>query len=157
MKDKAGIYVSGQLLANGTETAPIRLTHYGDDTTWERLMFVEAADSRLTHCVIEYADCEGDHKDYYDNDCDANTPLSPRDYREAIVVVASHLDIEHCLFQHLPDDSSSPEGDAIAVISDDPEHPGDATATAGMPCAPTSRSAKASASRSASAVSRMAE
>jgi len=126
--ENAGINVFGQLMANGTESQPIHLTHYDDGTTWERLMFVDAEDSRLTYCKIEYADCEGDHKSYYDNDCNADTPLPKRNYREAIVVLASHVDIEHCIFQHLPDDSSSPEGDAIAVISDDTDHPGDATA-----------------------------
>ncbi len=128
MREDAGINVFGQLMASGTENQPIFFTHYGDGTTWERIMFVEATDSRLTHCTIEYADCEGDHKRYYDNDCNADTPLPKRDYREAIVSLASHVDIEHCIFQHLPDDSSSPEGDAIAIISDDPDHPGDATA-----------------------------
>ncbi len=126
--EDAAITVYGQLLANGAESEPIRFTHYGDGTTWERFMFIEAEDSRLAHCIIEYADCEGDHKDYYDNDCDPNTAPPSRDYFQAVVVIASHLDIENCLFENLPDDSSSPEGDAIAIISDDPDHPGEATA-----------------------------
>jgi hypothetical protein len=129
IKKNAGINVLGQLMANGTNNHPIQFTHYGDGTTWERIMFIEAMDSRLTHCRIEYADCEGDHKSYYDNDCNADTPLPKRNYREAIVVLASHVAFEHCVFEHLPDDSSSPEGDAIAVISDDPDVGGDATAT----------------------------
>jgi hypothetical protein len=128
LKSNAAIQVQGQLLANGTDTHPIHFTHYGNGATWERLMFVEARPSRLSHCVIEYADCEGDHKDYYDTDCDANTPPRSRDYHEAVVVLASHVDMAYCVFQHLPDDRSR-EGDAIAVISDDPDHPGDATAT----------------------------
>ena len=128
IKKDAGITVNGQLLANGTESEPIRFTHYGDGTTWERIMFIEAADSRLSHCIIEYSDCKGDHKDYYDNDCDPQTSPPSRTYFQAVVAIASHVDIEGCLFQKLPDDSSSPEGDAIAIISDDPDHPGDATA-----------------------------
>jgi len=128
LKTGCSIVVNGRLLANGTEAEPIRFTHYGDGTTWERLMFVTAQDSRLSYCIIEYSDCEGDHKDYYDNDCDPQTPLPSRDYFQAVVAIACHLDIEGCLFQNLPDDSSSPEGDAIAIISDDPDVPGDATA-----------------------------
>jgi len=41
----------------------------------------------------------------------------------AIVALASHLDIEACVFQNLPDSAGSKEGDAIAIISDDPEIP----------------------------------
>ncbi|NQV32513.1 MAG: hypothetical protein HQ515_07455, partial [Phycisphaeraceae bacterium] len=62
IKEDAGIVVRGQLLANGTQDDPIHMTHYGEGTTWDRMMFVQAEDSRLTHCMIEYADCEGDHK-----------------------------------------------------------------------------------------------
>jgi len=61
-------------------------------------MFVEAVDSRLAPCIIEYADCEGDHKKYYES--------GPRDYREALVALASHVDIEGCVFQNLPDDGA---------------------------------------------------
>jgi len=128
MKNGVGLKVYGQLLADGTETEPIRFTHYGTGTTWERLMFIEAEDSRLVHCIIEYADCEGDHKDYYDNDCDPGTPPLPRDYHEAIIVLASHVDFKCCIFQNLPDDSGSGQGDAIAIISDDPDDPGEASA-----------------------------
>ena len=127
-KDKVALTVYGQLLADGTEAEPIRFTHYGNGTRWERIMFVEAEDSRLAHCFIEYADCEGDHKDYYDNDGDPQTPPLPRVYFQAVVVLASHVDIEGCVFQNLPDDGPGREGDAIAVISDDPDHPGDASA-----------------------------
>jgi len=119
--------VYGQLLADGTEAEPIRFTQYGN-SKWKQIMFIEAVDSRLAHCTIEYADCAGDHKDYYDNDCDPGTPPLPRDYHEAIVVLACHLDIESCIFQNLPDDSGGGEGDALAIISDDPCHPGEASA-----------------------------
>jgi len=126
--EDAAITVNGQLLANGTESEPIRFTHYGDGTTWERIMFIEAEDSRLAHCIIEYAHCEGDHKDYYDNDCDDGTPPLPRTYHEAVVSLASHVDIEACVFQNLPDSVGSMEGDAIAIVSDDPQYPGEASA-----------------------------
>jgi len=126
--EDAAITVYGQLLANGTESEPIRFTHYGDGTTWERIMFIEAEDSRLAHCIIEYADSEGDHKDYYDDDCDDGTPPLPRTYHEAVVSLASHVDIEACVFQNLPDSAGSREGDAIAIVSDDPQYPGEASA-----------------------------
>ncbi len=128
MKDANSLIVHGQLLANGTESEPIRLTHYGDGTAWKQIMFVEAADSRLAHCIIEYSACEGDHKDYYDNDCNPATLPPRRVYHEAIVALASHLDIEGCTFQHLLGGSTNAEGDAIAIISDDPELPGNASA-----------------------------
>jgi len=128
MEDANSLIVCGQLLANGTESEPIRLTHYGDGTAWKQIMFVEAADSRLSHCIIEYSACEGDHKDYYDNDCNPATLPPARVYHEAIVALASHLDIEGCTFQHLLGGSTNAEGDAIAIISDDPELPGNASA-----------------------------
>ena len=120
LTDAASLVVYGQMLADGTETEPIRFTRYGNDTTWKQIMFVEAADSRLVHCIIEYADSEGAHQDYYEP--------GPRTYHEAVVVLASHVDIEGCIFQNLPDESSNADGDALAIISDDPNHPGDATA-----------------------------
>ena len=128
MKEGATLQVNGQLLARGTKGAPIHFTHYGEETTWGRLMFVQAENSLLRHCVIEYADCEGDHKDYYDDDCEATTPPPSRTYFQAVVAIASHLDIDHCLFQNLPHGSRNAQGDAIAIISDDPDLPGAATA-----------------------------
>ena len=125
------IRVSGRLLGEGTEAEPIRLTRSAPGVTWGRLMFIEAADSVLRHATVEFSDCEGDHKDYYDDQdssCDPLLDRSPRTYHEAIVVLASHVDIESCTFRNLPDDGAGGEGDAIAVISDDPEHPGAATA-----------------------------
>ncbi len=127
MQDSVAITVYGQLLSEGTEDKPIRFTRYAEGTNWKNLMFVDANDSRLTHCIIEYADCTGDHKDYYDDDCDAQTPLPSRTYHEAVVALASHLDMENCTFQNLPNEGTHGEGDAIAIISDDPEHPGPAT------------------------------
>ena len=122
MRPDATLLVNGQLLADGTADQRIHFTHYGDGTTWGRLMFVQAQDSRLRHCVIEFADCEGDHKDYYpESDC--GTPRANRSYFQAVVALGCHLDIEGCLFHHLPDDSGGGEGDAIAIISDDPDLP----------------------------------
>lgn len=119
-RDAVALVVYGQLLAEGTESEPIRFTHYGDGTTWKQMMFVEAADGRLAHCIIEYADSEGEHQDYYEP--------GPRTYHEAVVVLASHVDFERCIFQKLPDESSNAEGDAIAIIADDQDHPGAASA-----------------------------
>ncbi len=120
MKDAAVLVVYGQLLAEGDENQPIRFTRFEEGTTWKHIMFVEAADSRLVHCFIEYADSEGAHQDYYEP--------GPRTYHEAVVVLASHVDFEKCTFQKLPDESANADGDAIAVISDDQDHPGVATA-----------------------------
>jgi len=120
MKEAVSLIIYGQLIADGNEAEPIRFTHYEDGTTWKQIMFVEAADSRFVHCIIEYADSEGAHQDYYEP--------GPRKYHEAVVVLASHVDFEKCVFQKMPDESRNAEGDAIAIISDDPDHPGEASA-----------------------------
>jgi len=121
MKDAAGLLVYGQLLAEGTEDEPIHFTRYAGGMSWKQIMFIEAADSRLANCIIEYADSEGEHQDYYEP--------GPRTYHEAVVALACHLDIENCIFRNLPDESGGADGDAIAIISDDQEHPGEAAAT----------------------------
>ncbi|MBN2130295.1 MAG: right-handed parallel beta-helix repeat-containing protein [Sedimentisphaerales bacterium] len=120
MKPGVGIFVYGQLLAEGTPEQPIRFTHYGDGTRWKQIRLIASLDSKLEHCLIEYADCEGAHQDYYEP--------GERNYHEAVVVLASHLDVNDCTFQNLPDDSADAEGDALAIISDDPVYGGDATA-----------------------------
>ena len=79
----------------GTRPQPIRFTHLGDGTTWKQLLFVEAADSRFEHCIFEYADSVGDHQDYYEP--------GPRNYHEAVVALACHLDFNDCTFQKLPE------------------------------------------------------
>lgn len=117
----AGITVRGALLAEGTEAQPVRFTRAGEGVRWKRLLFIEAADSRLTHSIIEYADSEGAHQDYY-------TP-GPRNYHEAVVLLASRLELEDCIFRNLPSEGSTAEGDALAVISDDPQYPGASSAT----------------------------
>ena len=121
MKDSASLVVYGRLLAEGTEAEPIRFTRYGDGASWKQIMFIEAADSRLAHCTIEHADSEGEHQDYY-------VP-GPRTYHEAVVALACHVDIENCIFRNLPDDSAGADGDAIAIISDDQHHFGEASAS----------------------------
>jgi hypothetical protein len=131
MKQAVSLRVAGRLLAEGTEAAPIRFTRQAAGITWGRLMFVKASDSRLVHCTVEFSNSAGDHKDYYDNrdqNCNPVTTRPPRSYHEAVVIIASHVDLEGCTFQKLPDTSAGAEGDAIAVISDDPENPGEATA-----------------------------
>jgi parallel beta-helix repeat protein len=120
LKTGVRITVRGRLLANGTEAGPVRFTHYGDGTTWKQIIFLDAEDSGLIHCVFEYADSEGEHQDYY--------AAGSRDYHEAIVGVATNLLFEGCTFHRLPDASAGAEGDAIAIMSDDPDVPGDATA-----------------------------
>lgn len=121
MADSVSIIVYGQLIADGNEAESILFTRLAEDTKWKQIIFIEAADSLFAGCIFEYADSEGAHQDYYEP--------GPRNYHEAIVALASRLDIEGCVFQNLPDDSSHAEGDALAIISDDPNHPGDASAT----------------------------
>jgi parallel beta-helix repeat protein len=121
MKNGARITVSGQLLANGSQDSPIRFTRYSDGVTWKEIMFADANDSRFDYCIFEYATCAGDHVEYYDV-----TKL--RDYHEAIVVLASHVDFEGCVFQKLVDAAGKPQGDAMAIISDDLVHPGPTSA-----------------------------
>jgi hypothetical protein len=120
MKGAARLIVYGQLSAEGTESNPIQFTRYSAGMPWKQIMFIEAEDSRLSHCIFEYADSEGEHQDYY-------VP-GPRNYHEAIVALACHLDIENCIFRNLPNESGGAEGDAIAIIADDQDHPGKASA-----------------------------
>jgi hypothetical protein len=128
MNTAAVLRVEGQLLANGTSNQPITFTRSTTTTNWGRLFFVRAAPSRLRHCIIEFANSVGDHQSYYDNDCNTNTPPLPRTYREAVVVLAGHLDVEGCLFQNLPYNTGNRDGDALAIIADDIQFPGAATA-----------------------------
>jgi len=128
MNTAAVLRVEGQLLANGTSNEPITFTRSTTTTNWGRLFFVRAAPSRLTHCVIEFANSIGDHQSYYDNDCNTNTPPLARTYREAVVALATHLTIEWCTFQNLPFATGTRDGDAIAIIADDIVYPGPASA-----------------------------
>ncbi|MBP8304338.1 MAG: right-handed parallel beta-helix repeat-containing protein [Phycisphaerae bacterium] len=120
MGEGAEVLVQGQLLANGTEASPIRLTHHGD-ATWRHLLFAQAGPSRLAHCTIEYGGSAGSHTDYYE-------PSTSRSYHEAVVVLATHVDIEGCTLQNLPTNAEDAEGDGLAIISDDPNAPGEASA-----------------------------
>ena len=128
MKQDASLVVYGQLLADGTEALPIRFTHCGDETAWKQIMFIEAQDSRFANCIFEYAESEGEHQDYYDDDCNPATTRPSKPYHEALVALATHLDFEGCTFQKLLGGSSGTEGDAIAIVSDEPQHPGEASA-----------------------------
>ncbi len=130
LRKNCGITVHGRLLADGTTNQPILFTRYPGDLNWERLLFVEAADSLLRHCTIEYANSAGDHKDaYYATNCDYPMNVAPRTYFEAVVALACHLDLEGCTFTNLFNATGTlPEGDAIGIFSDDPVHRGPASA-----------------------------
>ena len=128
MKAGAGFEIRGGLLADGAESAPILFTREIAGVRWERLTFLRATSSRLRHCIVEYANCAGSHLDYYDNDCNPSTAPPARTYHEAVVLLASHVDFERCTFRNLPDAGATAEGDALAVISDDPLNPGAASA-----------------------------
>lgn len=122
MTSGASIVVSGQLVAEGTQDQPILFTRSAAGTTWKQIKFVEAADSTFAWCTFQYATCGGAHQDYYD-------PTVPRNYHEAIVALACHLDLENCVFQKLVDSGGQPVGDAMAIIADDLYHPGPTSAT----------------------------
>ncbi len=130
LRRNCGITVSGRFLADGTTNQPIVFTRYPGDLNWERIQFVEAEDSRFRNCVIEYANCAGDHKlAYYATNCSYPMNVGPRNYFEAVVALACHLDFEGCLFTNLyTSDGSLPEGDAIGIFSDDLVHRGPASA-----------------------------
>lgn len=128
MKAAAALEVRGRLLAEGTAASPILFTREIAGQRWNRITFIGATGNRLKHCTFEYADCAGTHLDYYDNDCNAGTAPPARTYHEAIVLLASQADFISCTFRNLPDNGSGAEGDAIAVISDDPIHIGVSTA-----------------------------
>ncbi len=131
MNTAATLVVYGQLLANGTSNAPIVFTRSTTATNWSRIRFVQASNSVLRYCTIEFANSVGDHQSYYDDDCNTNTPplSGSRTYREAVVALATHLEIENCTFQNLPYNTGGRDGDALAIISDDPDYPGVASAT----------------------------
>ena len=103
MSTGATLVVYGQLLANGTSNAPIYFTRQVAGQRWKQIKFVGAQDSVLRYCFVEFADSAGTHLDYYDNDCNTNTPPLTRNYHEAVVALATHLEIEGCTFRNLPD------------------------------------------------------
>ncbi len=112
MTGGASIVVSGQLVAEGTQDQPILFTRSAAAVTWKQIKFVEAADSTFAWCTFEYATCGGAHQDYYD-------PTQPRNYHEAIVALACHVDLENCIFRKLFASGGAPEGDAVAIVADD--------------------------------------
>ncbi len=128
MSTGATLVVYGQLLANGTSNAPIHFTRQTTGQRWKQIKFVGAQNSVFRHCIVEFADSAGTHLDYYDNDCNPDTPPPARNYHEAIVALATPLEITGCTFRNLPDTGSGREGDALAIISDDPQTPGAASA-----------------------------
>lgn len=128
MSNAATLVINGQLLANGASNAPILFTRAVTGQTWSRLRFVRASDSVLRYCTFEFANSAGEHQDYYPTNCTTGLGQNPRNYHEAIVALATHLDVEGCLFRNLPDTSATAEGDAFAIISDDPQFPGPASA-----------------------------
>jgi hypothetical protein len=121
MNTNATLVVYGQLLANGTSNQPVVFTRATTAARWRQIRFVRAADSRFRNCVIEYANCAGDHQNYYywDIPCDTNSLPRARNYTEAVLALATHLDIEGCTFRNLVSGTGAGEGDAIALISDD--------------------------------------
>lgn len=127
MNTAAVLRVEGQLLANGTSNQPITITRSTTTTNWGRIFFVKAAPSRLGYCVIEFANSVGDHQSYYPANCANPVPVA-RTYREAVVALATHLEVEGCTFQNLPYSTGSRDGDAIAIIADDIQFPGPASA-----------------------------
>jgi hypothetical protein len=118
MNTNAVLTVNGQLLANGTSNAPILFTRATTTAPWSRIVFVQAAPSVLRHCIIEHANSVGDHQSYYPTVCNPPT-FAARTYREAVVCLAGHIDIDGCLFRNLP--AAGGAGDAIAIISDHPD------------------------------------
>jgi hypothetical protein len=128
MNTGATVIVYGQLLANGATNQPINFTRATTAARWSRIRFVAAADSAFRNCIFEYANCAGDHQAYYDNDCNTNTPPLARTYTEAIVALATHLDVEGCVFRNLVGGAGGNEGDAISIISDDIQVTGPASA-----------------------------
>jgi hypothetical protein len=128
MSTGAMLVVQGQLLALGTSNAPIYFTREVAGQRWKQIKFMAATNSVLRHCFIEFANSAGTHLDYYDNDCNTNTVPPARNYHEAVVALATRLEIEACTFRYLPDSSAGGEGDALAIVSDDPQTPGAASA-----------------------------
>jgi parallel beta-helix repeat protein len=128
MNTSATLVVYGRLLADGTSNAPISFTRATTSATWSRIRFVRATNSLFRYCVFEFANSAGSHQDYYDDDCNTNTPPLPRTYHEAVVALATRLDFEFCTFRNLPSTAANAEGDAIAIIADDPQFPGAASA-----------------------------
>jgi parallel beta-helix repeat protein len=128
MDSAAVLIINGRLSAEGTVTAPIYFTRSAAGKRWKGIRFNKAQTSRFEHCIFEYAECGGSHLDYYDNDCNSATAAPLRNYHEAIVAVASTVEFESCVFQNLFNSSGNPEGDAVAIMSDDPQNPGPGSA-----------------------------
>ena len=103
LRNSASLVIFGQLLAEGTEESPITFTHFGEGTTWGSIVLDDATDSRLACCVIEYSS--------------SATSYGGTDYLGAVRVVSSHLDMDGCTLQKLPEESPTAEGDGIDLSS----------------------------------------
>ncbi|HLU47844.1 MAG TPA: right-handed parallel beta-helix repeat-containing protein [Planctomycetota bacterium] len=129
-EDGVRLVVRGRLVAEGEEADQIRFTRARSGAEWGGIRLIRAEKSRIRHAIVEYVDSEGDHKDYYDDFDESCQPIlsprPPRDYHEAVVAIACELEIDSSIFRNLPDPGG--QGDAIAVISDDPVDPGTASA-----------------------------
>ncbi len=99
LRNSASLIVFGQLLADGTAAEPIIFTHYGDGSTWGNIVLDAAEDSRLIHCTVEYAS--------------NGSSYGGKDYLAAVSVVGSHLDVDGCTLQKLPEESATAEGDGM--------------------------------------------
>jgi len=99
LRDSASLIVFGQLLADGMEEEPIIFTHYGDGSTWGNIVLDGAEDGRLIHCTVEYSSSASTH--------------NGTDYVAAVSVVGSHLDVDECTLQKLPEESATAEGDGM--------------------------------------------
>ena len=95
------IIVEGELIANGTEESPIVFTRYRDEESWGSLAFDSASPSQLSHCVVEYSSSAGSQ--------------GGEDYIGALAIVGSDVQVVGCIFQRLPDESLTAEGDAIEL------------------------------------------
>src|SRR5687768_1437103 len=89
MNTNATVVIYGQLLANGTTTEPINITRATTAARWSRFRFVRAEPSRFANCVMQWANCAGDHQNYYPTNCQTFLGPSPRAYTEAIVALAT--------------------------------------------------------------------
>lgn len=119
MNTGATVRVHSQLIADGESNAPITFTRATTAARWGRIILDRAQPSRFRHCLFEYSNSTGDHKDYYPTNCSPPIFRPRNNYHEMIVALGSHIDVNWCVFQNLP--APAGEGDAIAIISDHPD------------------------------------
>jgi hypothetical protein len=82
LRNGTSIRIEGQLIADGTEAAPILFTRYANisGTRWKQIMFVKPP---TADCLVylEYANSAGDHRLPWEGS---------RSYHEAIVAIGTH-------------------------------------------------------------------